>query len=181
MKMPERCHIIPSLSVFLPNRPTNSQYWLQDYPQFPPDYRHTDEYIWLVKVPNLSLSNCLLKHGNLTATHKTDWLGVAVSCGYGTCFAVRSCDELYHFIFSIDRVGIPFGFQTIIWTLARHPVSRCLYFPATGVTWSVWYLPVPTCGSTWVVLWLLFFRSAPSTFPNKRSTLQGPFREVPSR
>ncbi len=25
--------------------------------------------------------------------------------------------------------------------------------------------PVPTCGSIWVVLWLLFFRSAPSTFP----------------
>ncbi len=45
---------------------------------------------------------------------------VAVSCGYGTCFAVRACDELYHFIFSIDHVGIPFGFQMIIWTLARH-------------------------------------------------------------
>ena len=29
--------------------------------------------------------------------------------------------------------------------------------------------------------WLLFFRSAPSTFPNKRSTLKGPFRGVPSR
>ncbi len=36
-----------------------------------------------------------------------------------------------------------------------------------------WYLPVPTYGSTWVVLWLLFFRSAPSTLPNKWSTLQG--------
>ncbi len=32
---------------------------------------------------------------------------VAVSCGYGTCFAVRTCDGLYHFIFSIDRVGSP--------------------------------------------------------------------------
>ncbi len=41
--------------------------------------------------------------------------------------------------------------------------------------------PVPTYGPTWVVLWLLFFRSAPSTFPNKRSTLKGPFRGVPSR
>ncbi len=40
-----------------------------------------------------------------------------------------------------------------------------------------WYLPVPTYGSTWVVLWLLFCRSAPSTFPNTRSTLQGPFGE----
>ncbi len=35
--------------------------------------------------------------------------------------------------------------------------------------------------STWVVLWLLFFRSAPSTFPNKRSAHRGPFPEVPSR
>ncbi len=41
---------------------------------------------------------------------------VAVSCGYGTWFAVRTCDGLYHFIFPIDRVGIPFGFQPIIWT-----------------------------------------------------------------
>ena len=45
-------------------------------------------------------------------------------------------------IFFIVHVGIPFGFQTIIWTFARHPVSRCLTFPY---------------GSTWVVLWLLFF------------------------
>ena len=44
-----------------------------------------------------------------------------------------------------------------------------------------WLLPVPTYESTWVVLWLLFFRSAPSTFPNKRSTLKGPFQGVPSR
>ncbi len=26
---------------------------------------------------------------------------VAVSCGYDTCIAVRTCDELYHFIFSL--------------------------------------------------------------------------------
>ncbi len=32
--------------------------------------------------------------------------------------------------------------------------------------------PVPTCGSIWVVLWLSYFRSAPSIFP-----LQGHFRE----
>ena len=32
--------------------------------------------------------------------------GVAVSCAYGTCFAVRICDGLYHFIFFIDCVGI---------------------------------------------------------------------------
>ncbi len=38
-------------------------------------------------------------------------------------------------------------------------------------------LPVPTYGSTWVVLWLLFFRSAPFTFPSKRSTHRVRFRE----
>ncbi len=32
---------------------------------------------------------------------------VVVSCGYGTCFAVRTCDGLYHFIFIIDPVGSP--------------------------------------------------------------------------
>ncbi len=39
---------------------------------------------------------------------------------------------------------------------------------------------VPTYESTWVVLWLLFCRSAPSTFPGTWSTLKGPFRGVPS-
>ncbi len=43
-----------------------------------------------------------------------------------------------------------------------------------------WYLPYPTYGSTRVVLWLLFCRSAPSTFPVTWSTLKGPFRGVPS-
>ncbi len=38
---------------------------------------------------------------------------VAVSCGKDTCFAVGTCDGLYHFVFSIDRVGIPLGVQTI--------------------------------------------------------------------
>ncbi len=38
--------------------------------------------------------------------------------------------------------------------------------------------PVPTCGSIWVVLWPLFFRSAPSTFPLQQITLRGVcFRE----
>ena len=50
-----------------------------------------------------------------------------------------------------------------------------LWIPADQVS------PSQTYGSTWVVLWLLFCRSAPSMFPNKRSTLQGPFRGVPSR
>ncbi len=35
-------------------------------------------------------------------------------------FWVRTCDGLYHFIFSIDRVGIPFWFQTIIYSEIGH-------------------------------------------------------------
>ncbi len=70
--------------------------------------------------------------------YRLGWLIVAVSCGYDTCFAVKTCDGLCHFIFSIDRVGIPFGFQPMVWTFVRHTVSRCLIFPALGVTWSIW-------------------------------------------
>ncbi len=40
-------------------------------------------------------------------------ISVAVSCGYGTCFAVKTCDGLCHFIFSIDRVEMPFGSSEI--------------------------------------------------------------------
>ncbi len=59
-------------------------------------------------------------------------------CGYGTCFVVRTCDGLYHFIFAIDRVGtlIQIGSQPIVWTLVRHTVRRCLIFPALKVMWS---------------------------------------------
>ncbi len=64
----------------------------------------------------------------------------------------RTCGGLYHFILSIDRVGIPFGFQTIIWTFARHLVSSCLCFPATGVTWSVWTNHRPCYVSTFQFL-----------------------------
>ncbi len=65
---------------------------------------------------------------------------VAVSCGYDTCFAVRACDGLYHLTKIKDRVGTPFGFQSIVWTFVRHSVSRCLIFPAlpevAKVTWA---------------------------------------------
>ncbi len=40
---------------------------------------------------------------------------------------------------------------------------------------------IPLDPSRWVVLWLLFCRSAPSTFPATWSTFKGPFRGVPSR
>ncbi len=64
---------------------------------------------------------------------------VAVSCGYGTCFAVKACDGLCHLTKIMDRVETPFGFQWIVWTFVRHTVNRCLIFPAlTEVTRVVW-------------------------------------------
>ncbi len=56
--------------------------------------------------------------GNLSAH------SVAISCGYDTCFAIRTCDGLYHFMFSIDRVGIPFGSQPIVWTFVTQKLTR---------------------------------------------------------
>ena len=78
---------------------------------------------------------CILNRGSAI---KAERVSVAVSCVYDTCFAVKTCDGLYHFIFSIYHVGIPFGFQAIIWTFVRHTVSRYLTFPAIGFTWSIW-------------------------------------------
>ncbi len=78
----------------------------------------------------------------------------------------------------LDRFGIPFGFHTIKSALARHSgVQVPVISRQRGHVVS---FPYPTYGSTWVVLWLLFCRSAPSTFPVTRSTFKGPFRGVPS-
>ncbi len=94
----------------------------------------------------------------------------------------QTCDELYHFTFywsSYDTLRIPTDQVSLSQTL-RCPGQAM----GAGVLRSAanqdWYLPVPTYGSTWVVLWLLFCRSAPSTFPVTWSTLTGPFRGVPS-
>ncbi len=83
------------------------------------------------------------------------------------------------------------GFQSIVWTFVRHIVSRCLTFLAlpevarprgqvlanscVSSRFILWWSrreitcsfpPVPAFRSIWVVLWLLFFRSASSTFPS---------------
>ena len=69
----------------------------------------------------LKILTCWLRP--FKTTNKTFYMSykekdfVAVSCGYDTCFAVKSCDGLCHFIFSIDHVELPFGFQPIIWIL----------------------------------------------------------------
>ncbi len=83
---------------------------------------------------------------------------------------------LYHFAFYLINFGIPFGSRPIKSALARHSGVQVPVVPAKRVTWSY-----PPYGSTWVVIWLLFCRSAPSTFPVTWSTFKGPFRGVPSR
>ncbi len=95
---------------------------------------------------------------------------VAVSCGYDTWFAVRLVMDYTtsHFAWSI--FGIPLDPTRSSQPEPDTQVSRCLWFP-----------PYPAYGYTWVVLWLLFCRSAPFTFPATRSTFKGPFRGVPSR
>ncbi len=80
------------------------------------------------------------------------------------------------FRFYLVNFEIPLGSHTIKPALARHTGVQVSLVPAKVITWSY-----PTCGCPWVVLWLLFFRSAPSTFPDTRSTFKGPFRGVPSR
>ncbi len=53
------------------------------------------------------------------------------------------------------------------------PTRYCLYFPAFSKVNTRSIPPLPTYGSIWVVLWLLFFRSAPCTFPQRKSNLLG--------
>ncbi len=83
----------------------------------------------------------------------------------------------------LDCFGIPLGFQPIKSALARQSgvqvpvISRHDGHMVILDQSQSWYFP----GSSWVVLWLLFCRSAPSTFPVTWSTLKGPFRGVPSR
>ncbi len=57
-------------------------------------------------------------------------INVAVSCGYGTCFAVKAFDGLYHLTKSMDHIETPLRFQSIVLTFVTHTVSRCLIFPA---------------------------------------------------
>ncbi len=47
------------------------------------------------------------------------------------------------------------------------------------ITWASSFPPVPAFGSICVVLWLLFFRSAPSTFPQRTGYLLGAFSGSP--
>ncbi len=65
-------------------------------------------------------------------------------------------------------------------TLCVSPLNLDFHSSQTHAN-QYWHLSYPTYRCTWVVLWLLFFRSAPSTFPDTWSTFKGPFRGVPSR
>ncbi len=93
--------------------------------------------------------------------------------------------------FPLIVLGYPLDFKRSYGPLPDTLCPGACFFPPLGSRGQFglmkstadkdWLLPVPTYGSTWVVLWLLFFRSAPSTFPNKQCTIQGLFRGVPSR
>ncbi len=102
--------------------------------------------------------------------------GVAVSRVYDTCFSVKACDGLYQLLKSIGS-----GWNTIWVSIDRVDLcqTHCKqvpdFFRLSGshqITWvesikqvnTRGYPPVPAFGSIWGVLWLLFFRSAPSTF-----------------
>ncbi len=156
-------------------------------------------YISTAPCGDAAISSRYLKIHVVTNLWRNRWfhictMVVAVSCGYDTCFAEKVCVGLCHLTKSMDRIETPYGFQSIVWPFVRHTVSMCLIFPAlpevAKVTWarltnhrqckSIVNPPDPTYGSTWVVLWLFVFRSAPSTFPNRQSTFRGPFPEVPS-
>ncbi len=116
---------------------------------------------------------------------------VAVSRGYDTCFSGKACDGLCQLLkstesgwntirVSTDRVDLCQTHFKQVPDFSRAPRSGQITragFSQQANTRS--FSPVPAFGSTWVVLWLLFFRSAPSTFPHKRFTHLGQFPGVP--
>ncbi len=105
---------------------------------------------------------------------------VAVSCGYDTQSAVRLVMGYTISLFT-------WSFWGNIW-IPHDQVSPSQAHRCPGVSGShqsdhvvtFWHLSYPTYRCTWVVLWLLCFRSAPSTFPDTWSTFKGPLRGVPS-
>ncbi len=107
------------------------------------------------------------------------YLIVTVSCGYDTQFAIRLVMGYTISLFTWsfwDTIRIPHD------QVSPSQTHRC-----PGVSGSrqsdhvvTFDLSYPTYRCTWVVLWLLCFRSAPSTVPDTWSTFEGPFRGVPS-
>ena len=95
---------------------------------------------------------------------------VAVSCGYDTCFSVKACDGLCRLLkstglswntirVSIDGVNLCQTHYKQVPDFSRAPGSG-------QTTWASSSPQVPAFGSIWVLLWLLFFRSAPFMFPS---------------
>ncbi len=97
--------------------------------------------------------------------------------------ATGACDGLCHLSKVMDRVETPFGFQPIMSTFVRHTVSRCLIFSLAPGSGQGHFFTA--CSSSYLRVYMgcalaIVFRSAPSTFPHKRSTHRGPFPGVPS-
>ena len=93
---------------------------------------------------------------------------VAVSCGYDTCFAVKTCDGLYHFIISIAHVGIPFGFQTSLHCLSLF-----------GMMLHYVYRPWDSCACYWALTKFTHYMSvSPPYYPWVTATLCTPSRKI---
>ncbi len=82
---------------------------------------------------------------------------VAVSCGYGTCFAVKTCDGLCHFILRnrpypswhclcpLSSRDWPLGLVTEKWALGL-VISPAMYYPwVTATPICGWLMVISTC------------------------------------
>ncbi len=95
---------------------------------------------------------------------------VAVSCGYDTCFSVKACDGLHQLLKFIGSDWNTNGVKIDCVDLCQTHWKQVPDFsrPSGSEQASTRSLPpVPAFGSIWVVLWLLFFKSAPFTFPSE--------------
>ena len=99
--------------------------------------------------------------------------GFSHATGSDTCFLEKACDGLCRLLrFTGFWLKHHKGFNRACGPLSDTLQAGALLFPC----YRKW--PVPAFKSIWVVLWLLFFRCAPSTFPQMRGYLLGAcFRE----
>ncbi len=63
----------------------------------------------------------------------------------------QTCDGLYHFVFYLVNLGIPYGSRTIRPTLARHTGVQVPVVPAKVITWS--FLTNNKARSVWALVY----------------------------
>ncbi len=90
-------------------------------------------------VPFQSVLHVISNYRHLLSTgqcqHNILNTNVAVGCGYSTSFVVRTCDGLYHLIFSIDHVGIPTDRMDLCQTHCKQVPE---FFPRPSSCGQVW-------------------------------------------